>query len=64
MMTTVILLLAFLLPQQQEKLTVRFIGNEAFEISDGISTILTDYPYGCESCWIPVQDETRTFGEN
>lgn len=25
--------------------SIRFIGNEAFEISDGSTTILTDYPY-------------------
>ena len=28
-----------------ESLSVRFIGNEAFEISDGETTLLTDFPY-------------------
>ncbi|MCI0707016.1 MAG: MBL fold metallo-hydrolase [Ignavibacteriae bacterium] len=30
---------------QDNTLTIRFIGNEAFEISDGRTTLLTDYPY-------------------
>lgn len=38
------LVLARLLGAQSTP-SIRFIGNEAFEISDGSTTILTDYPY-------------------
>jgi len=33
------------LPARAEALKARFIGNEAFEISDGKVTLLTDFPY-------------------
>jgi L-ascorbate metabolism protein UlaG (beta-lactamase superfamily) len=32
-------------PAESESLRFRFIGNEAFEITDGETTLLTDFPY-------------------
>jgi len=43
-MTTVLVALLLSLAQDTP-LTIRFIGNESFEISDGKTTLLTDYPY-------------------
>jgi L-ascorbate metabolism protein UlaG (beta-lactamase superfamily) len=39
------LVLALLTQAPDSGLSVRFIGNEAFEISDGGHTIVTDFPY-------------------
>jgi len=38
-------LFAFLCWLNEPSLRLRFVGNEAFEITDGHTTILTDYPY-------------------
>jgi L-ascorbate metabolism protein UlaG (beta-lactamase superfamily) len=41
----VLLFAAALAPASAASLSVRFIGNEAFEIRDGRTTLLTDFPY-------------------
>ncbi len=44
-MLLALFLLAGLAPPPPEALRARFIGNMAFEIGDGTSAILTDFPY-------------------
>jgi Beta-lactamase superfamily domain len=39
------LFLASAVPSRAETLRARFLGNEAFEIGDGQTTLLTDFPY-------------------
>jgi hypothetical protein len=43
--TVVLLFCPALASAQQPTLRFRFIGNEAFAITDGVSTIVTDFPY-------------------
>ncbi len=37
--------LLFAAPEQSGQLKIRFLGNEAFEITDGVTTLLSDFPY-------------------
>ncbi|MCI0605010.1 MBL fold metallo-hydrolase [bacterium] len=37
--------LVFSVPEDPAQLEMRFLGNEAFEITDGTTTILSDFPY-------------------
>jgi L-ascorbate metabolism protein UlaG (beta-lactamase superfamily) len=42
---TIVILLAAAAPAAGPTLQARFLGNAAFEISDGETTLLTDFPY-------------------
>ena len=37
--------LVFAVPEDAGQFEIRFLGNEAFEITDGTTTILSDFPY-------------------